>query len=44
MIEIINLDVTLNEIVVIPVLVALYIADSNQLCAVGVCLLCKMGC
>jgi len=31
-IEILNLDVTLIEIVVIPVLVAFYVADSNQLC------------
>ena len=32
MIEILNLDVTLIEIVVILVLVAFYIANSNQLC------------
>ena len=38
-----NLEVTLIEIVVKLMLVALYIADLNQLCAVGVSLLCRMG-
>jgi len=42
-IKIVNLDVILIEIVVMPVLVALYIAVPNQLCAVEVSLSCRMG-